>query len=181
MKNIAKGDAVAFRALSDALGQKIYGLAYRFLSGDRAMAEDIVQDVLLKIWTHAPKWAEGGSVQGWISRITYNACMDVHRVRKNKNDEIPEDFPVAETTTEHILNNEYRRLLLQAIARLPERQQEAILLTYLHENSRSEVASSMKTTEKAVEHLVARGLKSLQQLIPANLNGGTHVFATRSL
>lgn len=145
------------------------------------MAEDITQDVLIKLWQQAPRWEPGGSVQGWVSRITYNACMDVHRARKNRNDEIPEQYAVPETTTDNLLTKEYRALLLKAIENLPERQQEAILLTYFHENSRRDVAASMKTTEKAVEHLVARGLKALEKLIPANLNGGKNVFAARSL
>ena len=181
MKKTAEGDEAAFRALSSGLGQKIFALAYRFLSGDRASAEDVTQDVLIKLWQYAPRWEAGGSVQGWVSRLTYNASMDVHRARKNKSDEIPETLSVPETASDTVLTTEYRRILLQAIKNLPERQQEALLLTYFHENSRRDVAHSMQTTEKAVEHLVARGLKALEKLIPSNLNGGSHVFATRSL
>ena len=180
LQQIAAGDQRAFRTLSDAMAQKIFAMAYRFLSGDRAMAEDIVQDVMIKIWQNAGRWEAGGSVQGWISRITYNACMDVHRGRKNKNEEIPETYAIPETTTETLLNKEHRSILMAAVSALPERQQEAILLTYFHENSRRDVAASMKTTEKAVEHLVARGLKSLEKLIPANINGGDHAVASRS-
>lgn len=181
MKQTAEGDQRAFRLLSEALGQRIFALAYRFLSGDRAMAEDVTQDVLIKLWQFAPKWQEGGSVQGWVSRLTYNACMDVHRARKNKNDEIPEHLSVPETAHTTLLNNEYRTLLLQAIDRLPERQKEALLLTYFYENSRKDVAAQMQTSEKAIEHLVARGLKALGTLIPANINGDRHDIATRSV
>lgn len=180
MKRIAKGDQIAFRALSEALGQKIFAMAFRFLSGDRAMAEDVSQEVLIKLWQFAPKWQEGGSVQAWVSRLTYNACMDVHRSRKNRNEEIPEQISVPETASASVLNGEYRALLLQAIERLPERQRDALLLTYFHENSRREVATTMKTTEKAIEHLVARGLKTLGTLIPANINGDRHDLATQS-
>ncbi len=180
MERVAKGDERAFRELSNALGQKIFALAYRLLSGDRATAEDVSQEVLIKLWQFAPKWQSGGSVQGFVSRITYNACMDVHRSRKNKNEELPEQIEVPETATATVMTNEYRSLLLQAIERLPERQGEALLLTYFHENSRKEVANAMKTTEKAVEHLIARGLKALGSLIPANINGENHDIATQS-
>lgn len=180
LKQTAEGDERAFRTLSTALSQKIFAMAYRFLSGDRASAEDVTQDVLIKLWQYAPRWEPGGSVQGWVSRLTYNASMDVHRARKNKSDELPETLSVAESATEAVLNKEYRTVLLQAITHLPERQQEALLLTYFHENSRRDVASAMKTTEKAVEHLVARGLKALEKLIPSNLNGDKNVFAQRS-
>ncbi len=180
MKQIAEGDQIAFRKLSEALGQRIFALAFRLLSGDRATAEDVSQDVLIKLWQFAPKWQAGGSVQAWVSRLTYNACMDVHRARKNKNEEMPEEISIPETANASLLNSEYRSLLLQAIERLPERQGEALLLTYFQENSRREVATLMKTTEKAVEHLISRGLKALTTLIPANINGEKHEIATRS-
>lgn len=83
----AEGDQKAFRRLAEALGQKIFALAFRLLSGDRAAAEDVSQDVLVKLWQFAPKWQAGGSVQAWVSRLTYNACMDIHRARKNKNND----------------------------------------------------------------------------------------------
>jgi RNA polymerase sigma-70 factor (ECF subfamily) len=181
MQKVAIGDERAFRTLSNALSQKIFAMAFRFLSGDRASAEDVMQDVLIKLWQYAPRWEAGGSVQGFVSRLTYNASMDVHRGRKNKSDEIPETLSVPETASDTVLNKEYKKILLQAIQSLPERQQEALLLTYFHENSRRDVAATMKTTEKAVEHLVARGLKALEKLIPSNLNGEKHVFASRSL
>lgn len=181
LKQTAEGDQRAFRTLSGALSQKIFAMAYRFLSGDRASAEDVTQDVLIKLWQYAPRWEPGGSVQAWVSRLTYNASMDIHRARKNKSDELPETLAEPEMASTTILNKEYRKILLQAITRLPERQQEALLLTYFHENSRRDVAATMNTTEKAVEHLVARGLKALEKLIPSNLNGDKNVFAARSL
>lgn len=175
----AEGDQRAFRSLAECLGQKIFALAYRFLNGERAMAEDVTQDVLIKLWQFAPKWQEGGSVQGWVSKLTYHACMDVYRARKNRNDEIPEDLAVPETATDQLLSNEYRTLLFAALGRLPERQKEALLLVYFHENSRREAAAAMETTEKALEHLIARGLKALSQLIPANINGEHHDLAAQ--
>lgn len=181
MQRTAEGDQAAFRMMSNALSQKIFAMAYRFLSGDRASAEDVTQDVLIKLWQYAPKWEAGGSVQAWVSRLTYNAAMDIHRARKNKSEEIPETLAVQESASETLLNKEYKKVLLQAITHLPERQQEALLLTYFHENSRREVAATMHTTEKAVEHLVARGLKALEKLIPSNLNGEKNVFVARSL
>lgn len=177
----AEGDQSAFRSLAEYLGQKIFALAYRFLNGERAMAEDVTQDVLMKLWQFAPKWQPGGSVQGWASKLTYHACMDVYRARKNRNDELPEDLAIPETATDQVLSNEYRTLLFAALGRLPERQKEALLLVYFHENSRREAAAAMETTEKALEHLIARGLKALSQLIPANINGEKHDLAAQKL
>ena len=64
MERAAKGDQRAFQSLAQALGQKIFALSFRLLSGDRAMAEDISQEVLIKLWQYAPKWQSGG--RQWI-------------------------------------------------------------------------------------------------------------------
>ncbi|MBL8637787.1 MAG: sigma-70 family RNA polymerase sigma factor [Alphaproteobacteria bacterium] len=175
LEQTAKGDDRAFRQLVHALGQRIFGLAFRLLQGDRAQAEDVMQDVLIKLWQNAPKWQAGGSVQAWVSRTTYNACMDIHRSPRKRSVELPEDLPsLADTATDQLNRKEQQDILLKGIKHLPERQQEALLLTYFHENSRKEVARAMATSEKAVEHLVARGLKTLEAHLPANLNGDRH-------
>lgn len=181
MLKTAEGDSFAFRQLANFLGQKIYALAFRFLNGERAAAEDVTQEVLIKLWQFAPKWVAGGSVQGWVSKLTYNACMDIHRTRKNRNDQIPENLSVPETASANIISKEYKTLLMGALEHLPERQREALLLVYFHENSRREAAEAMNTTEKALEHLIARGLKALGQYIPANINGEYHDFATQTI
>lgn len=168
MEKVAKGDQIAFRELSRALGQKIFLMAVRLLNGDRAAAEDIVQTVLIKLWQNAPKWEARGSISAYVSRMTYSSCMDLHR-SKVKTTELPETLAVEETATVKIFEKEKRKILLKMLDQLPERQKEAILLTYFHEEKRSDVAKALQTTEKAVEHLVARGIKTLSELAPASL------------
>ena len=164
MKKVANGDQVAFRTLSNAMSQKIFAMAYRFLSGDRASAEDVTQDVLIKLWQYAPRWEAGGSVQAWISRLTYNASMDVHRSRKNKSEEIPETVSVPETASDTVLQKEYKDILLRAIKSLPERQQEALLLTYFHERFL-----------EFMRAVGADGKDVLQQQLPVEFVGGTRL------
>jgi len=168
MERTAKGDQIAFRDLSRALGQKIFLMGVRLLNGDRAAAEDVVQTVLIKLWQNAPKWEARGSVSAYVSRMTYSSCMDLHR-RKVPTVELPETLHVEESATVKIFEKEKRKILLKMLEQLPERQKEAILLTYFHEEKRSDVAKALHTTEKAVEHLVARGIKTLGELIPPSL------------
>jgi RNA polymerase sigma factor (sigma-70 family) len=174
------GSEAAFRRLVSLSGQRIFAMAFRLLQGDRAAAEDAVQDVLIKIWQLAPRWEARGSAQAWISQMTYTACMDIYRKRKGGTDALPEEdeapppeaLRTPETAMDTLLQQEQRVWILDGIKRLPVRQQEALLLTYFHENRRQDVAAAMATTEKAVEHLIARGLKGLAALLPANLNDG---------
>lgn len=165
MQLAAKGDNNAFRLLSRALGQKIFAMCFRLLNNNRAQAEDAVQMVLIKLWQNAPKWEARGSVSAYASRLAYTTCMDMHR-QKVQTTEIPETMAVEETTTVVIFEKEKRKMLLAMLDKLPDRQREAILLTYFQEQKRSDVAKALATTEKAVEHLVARGLKTLASIAP---------------
>ena len=174
IEQTAKGDQNAFRRLSAALGQRIFAMAYRLVNGDRAAAEDAVQEVLIKMWQTAPRWKSGGSVLSYVSRLTYTSCIDLHR-KKPKTAEINEEtVAIEETATAQLLRKEHNKVLLNSLEILPKRQQEAILLTYFHENERREVAKIMATTEKAVEHLIARGLKTLAVHLPQQKYGGQH-------
>ena len=174
MEAIAQGDQTAFRKLTAALGQRMFGMAFRMMNGDRAAAEDAVQDVLIKLWQSAPRWRSGGSVISYASRLTYTTCIDLHRNQQKSSGEVDENLGEAETVTGELLRKEHNQILLAAIETLPDRQKEAILLTYFHENERREVAKAMATTEKAVEHLIARGLKSLANVLPEKQYGGFH-------
>lgn len=175
MEQTAKGDQRAFRDLSAALGQRMFAMAFRLVNGDRAAAEDGVQDALIKLWQTAPRWKSGGSVISYACRLVYTSCIDLHRKKpKGYAGEVDDTIGVDETSTAQVLRKEQKQFLLDAIHRLPERQQEAILLTYFHENERREVAKAMDTTEKAVEHLIARGLKTLAIHLPEKKYGGQH-------
>jgi len=172
MAQVAKGDQVAFRTLSEALANRMFQLAYRLMGYQRGPAEDAVQESLIKLWRSAPNWRPIGSVESYVSRIVYNSCMDMHR-RQRPTEEIPEDYSVADTVLETILDQEQRQLLLGAIQKLPERQKDAILLHYMGEHSQRHVAKLLGTTEKGIERLLARGRKRLRELLPPTAREGS--------
>lgn len=167
----AKGDASAFRHLAKALGPRMYGLAARLTNGNSATAEDIVQEVLIKLWQTAPRWQPGGSVAAFASRMVYTTAMDHHR-RKMATVSIDAakfpEFAEPETITGTIAQQQSRSMLLGALAQLPERQQQAVTLAYFHEYKSQDIATTLGTTEKAVESLLVRARKSLAALLPAS-------------
>lgn len=170
MEAAGRGDAGAFRLLSRALGPKMYGLAARLVNGNGAAAQDVVQEVLIKLWQQAPKWESGGSVAAYVSRLVYTTAMDHHRRNGPVSDEMPE-VGEDETMTGRVYEQEQRRLLLGALKQLPERQQEAVSLAYFHEYRAQDVALAMGTTEKAVESLLVRAKRTLAGLLPKELKG----------
>jgi RNA polymerase sigma-70 factor, ECF subfamily len=173
MHKVAKGDQNAFRLLSQALGQRMFHLAYRLMGYQRASAEDAVQEALLKLWRSAPNWQPTGSVQAYVSRLVYTSCMDIHR-RQKPTEELPEELPQADTILDTILDKEQRNMLIGAINQLPVKQKDAVLLHYMGEHSQRNVASMLGTTEKGIERLLARSRKRLRELLPPPVRQGSY-------
>lgn len=169
MQHTAKGDQHAFRSLAHHLGNKMFHLAYRLCGYQRSIAEDIVQEAMIKLWRAAPNWQPTGSVEAYASRIVYNCCMDFHR-QNRITDELPDEIPQEDTILNSLIDKQQRHILLQAINTLPARQREAILLYYMGEHTQHHVAHMLGTTEKSIERLLARGRQTLRKTLPATVH-----------
>lgn len=156
------GDLQAARALTERLTPRVLGFAARML-GDRAEAEDVAQEAMLRLWKQAPDWRQGEArVTTWLYRVVSNLCTD--RLRKARGvgiDQIPEpmdDTPGAEAS----LQQQARAAALQqALDALPERQRQAVILRHIEGFSNPEIAAVMDIGVEAVESLTARGKRAL--------------------
>ncbi|WP_137046259.1 RNA polymerase sigma factor [Pseudolabrys sp. FHR47] len=165
MARVARGDEAAYRLLSRRHVPAMLGLARRIL-GNAADAEDVVQEAMLRVWTHAPRWEPLAAFRTWLTRIVVNLCLDRKRkapwVDLEAAGEIADPTPNAGDEAER---NERDRLVDQAIAQLPDRQRTAIVLTYGEGMSNAEVAEVMGTTVSAVETLLVRGKQGLRRAL----------------
>src|SRR4051812_41842222 len=80
MAQVARGDEVAFRQLGRRHVPAMVGLARRVL-GNAADAEDVVQEAMLRVWTHAPRWQPLAAFRTWFTRVVVNLCLDRKRRR----------------------------------------------------------------------------------------------------
>ena len=78
MARAAKGDGRAFRTLAERHTGAALRLARRIL-GNGAMAEDVVQDALLRAWINAPRWRPEAAFRTWLYRIVVNLCLNARR------------------------------------------------------------------------------------------------------
>jgi RNA polymerase sigma factor (sigma-70 family) len=162
----ANGDRAAASALTYRLTPMVFSLANRLLN-DRAEAEDVAQEAMLRLWKMAPDWRQGeAKVSTWLYRVVSNLCTD--RLRKRKGiglDEIAE--PRDETPdTVAKMHTENRALALrQALAGLPERQRQAVILRHFEGLANPDIAKVLDVSVEAVESLVARGKRSLNALL----------------
>ena len=78
----AAGDQAAFEQLVLRHQNKIFNLAYRF-SRDRQDAEELAQEVFLKVWKYARTFKGQSAVSTWLYRLTVNACLNYRQKKKN--------------------------------------------------------------------------------------------------
>jgi RNA polymerase sigma-70 factor, ECF subfamily len=164
---VAAGEAAAFALLIQRHHARVHAHGWRIL-GEASRAEDIVQEVFLKLWTGKARYdASRGALLPWLLRITTNACLDARRALKpvvalTEAHEVPDNRPDAHATAE-------AKALHAVLATLPQRQRAAIALFYLEGFSMNEVAEALGTNSKAVEGLLSRGKAALKQLLGEGL------------
>jgi RNA polymerase sigma factor (sigma-70 family) len=165
----ANGDRAAARSLTSRLTPRILRFSARML-GDKIEAEDIVQEAMLRLWRIAPEWRQGeAQVSTWIYRVTANLCTDRLRKRGRRPtvalDMVaePEDGQASATAT--LIAADRAAALEAALAELPERQRQAVILRHLEGVSNSEIAEVMDIGIEAVESLTARGKRALTAIL----------------
>lgn len=166
LDRLAADDEAAFRMLVERHIDRAYAIALRIV-GNAADAEDVVQDTMLKIWSHRGRWQHGrAKFSTWLYRVISNRCIDLRRKPRNENVEtVPEVADGQPGAVEIIERNELNDMLELAMQRLPEQQRIAVIFSY-HENmSNGEIAQVMDTTVAAVESLLKRGRQQLRQLL----------------
>jgi RNA polymerase sigma-70 factor (ECF subfamily) len=162
MARTATGDQRAFRSLAERHASRALSLARRIL-GNEALAEDIVQDALLRVWINAPRWRPEAAFRTWLFRIVVNLCLNARRRAPHLPLEAagaardPAPAPDAQLET-----RERDTRLAGAIAALPERQRAAIVLAYQEGLDNAAVAAVLDTSVSAVETLLVRAKRALR-------------------
>ena len=160
-----KGDSAAFGELIEAHYEAIYRTAYKW-SGNRSDAEDIAQDVCVKLGSVIKGFDGRAAFASWLYRITLNAVRDMQRARSRRSrhaealaEVSPEDSPPdqeeAATSSQ----------LWDAVRRLPEQQRDAVLLVYAEELSHAAAGEIMGCKEATVSWHIHEAKKTLRGLL----------------
>ncbi|MCP9481710.1 RNA polymerase sigma factor [Shimia sp. CNT1-13L.2] len=162
----ANGDPSAARILTLRMTPRVFSHAYRVL-GDRAEAEDVAQEALMRLWKIAPDWRSGeAKVTTWLFRVVANLCTDRLRKRRGVDlDTVPE--PEDDTASAADMMQERARMdaLQQALGTLSDRQRQAVVLRHIEGLGNPEIAEIMEISVEAVESLTARGKRALAKVL----------------
>ena len=163
----ALGDKAAFARLVARHARALTMLAAR-ITGDRAQAEDVVQETFTRAWIKAPTWRAGpgqghAPYAAWLTRVAANLSIDQRRrVVPLHLDAAPDPADPAPDASVRLEQSERAAALRRAVAALAPRQRAAISLTYDLGLSNIEAATALQTSVGALELLLVRARKALR-------------------
>jgi RNA polymerase sigma-70 factor (ECF subfamily) len=161
----ANSDPDAARLLTTRLLPRVLGYAARLL-GDRAEAEDVAQDAMMRMWKIAPDWRTGeAAVATWLYRVVTNLCTDRQRAKMRRRsdalDDVPEPADAAASAEAGLIEADRMAALQAALDSLPDRQRQAVVLRHIEGMTNPEIAAILEIGVEAVESLTARGKRAL--------------------
>lgn len=164
----ANGDEAAARALTLRLAPRVMAHAWHLL-GNRAEAEDVTQEAMLRLWKQAADWRQGEArVTTWLYRVVANLCIDRRRRARGGAvplDSVPEPVDGQAGAVEKMQERARAEALQGALDHLPERQRQAVVLRHIEGLTNPEIAAVMDLSVEAVESLTARGKRALAALL----------------
>ena len=168
------GDQAAWESIVRTHWRKVFNIAYKFV-GKHDEAEDLTQDVFLKIFKSLNTFDRRANFQTWLISVSRNLCIDHYRsVRKERetvNREIdPDHLSPAATTTSPYAELEQRdrvKLLRQALDKLAPTLRTAVMMRDIQEMSYQEIADTLSLPEGTVKSRINRGRTELARQIQA--------------
>jgi RNA polymerase sigma factor (sigma-70 family) len=160
-----KKEQVAMAELFRILAPKIKGICYRY-SGNKADAEDLLQESFILIFTKISSFKSEGSFEGWARRITVN--RNLNWLKKNKLHHTSADF-ISNEDQEEEFDEEKPGIspdeLMMNIAKLPDGYRTILNLYAIEEFSHKEIGEKLGISESTSRSQYARAKKKLQQLL----------------
>ncbi|WEK36063.1 MAG: RNA polymerase sigma-70 factor [Candidatus Pseudobacter hemicellulosilyticus] len=172
VSGVAAGDAAAFTVLYQEYYPRIYGLA-RHLTGSEASAEEIVQDVFLKVWLRQQALKEVQHFEAYLFVIArnhiYTYLRSMARRATGSADPLDQQPVSGYSPADSLELKEMNLLLAAAIGRLPAQQQEVYRLSKEQGLSREEIAERMHLSPETVKVHLARAMRAIRTYLAARL------------
>jgi RNA polymerase sigma-70 factor (ECF subfamily) len=165
LRAIVGGDHLAFKRLVERYQSRLFNFLYRYLR-EREAAEDLTQEVFLKVYQAAPRFEPRAKVRTWIFAIAYNVAVNELRRRQRRgffgllaHEERAMEVSKAEAQLE------LEETMTEALGLLPRNQRAALLLRVRDELSYQEIAEILGVSRASVESLLFRGRERLRRLL----------------
>ncbi len=169
IERVNSGEKEAFTLLIERYQQKVFQTCMGFMH-NQTDAEDLAQEVFIKVYKSLKSFQGNSSFGTWIYRITVNKA--INQLRRNKlRTLVGLDARAMETPADHnkadgpLLQREQKEQIKRALNQLNSQQKAAFVLFYYQELSMVEVAGVLQKSQKATESLVFRARQNLQKML----------------
>lgn len=185
MLDVKAGDDSSFDFLLLKYRSPLVNFLFRMVR-DRATAEDLAQDVFLRVYRARKEYVPSAKFTTWLFRIATNVALNSVRDNRHQRmqtsldapvgdeeDSAPRDLPAREMRIdEHLLERDRVEFIQRAIASLPEKQRAAVLLHKYEEMDYAEIAKVLGCSEAALKSLLFRAYENLRVQLAPLVNPG---------
>ena len=178
MLDVKAGDDASFNLLLQKYRTPLINFLFRMVR-DSATAEDLAQEVFLRVYRARKRYSPSAKFTTWLFRIATNLALNSVRDNRHRQMDVSIDAPVEEDETplqlparemridEHMIERDRAEFIRQAISSLPEKQRVAVLLHKYEEMDYAEIAKILECSESALKSLLFRAYETLRvQLAP---------------
>ena len=166
------GDQEAWEAIVRLYWRKVFNVAYKFV-GRHDLAEDLTQDVFLKLYKSLDTFDRRANFQTWLISVSRNLCIDHYRSVRKERETINRDVDSSDVATaSHDLAADTRLeqrdrvvLLRHALDKLPPTLRTAVMLRDIQELTYQEIADRLRLPEGTVKSRINRGRTELARQI----------------
>lgn len=167
VRRLRAGDHTAAAELVDIYYKQIY-LFMRRLGHDRQVSEDLTQECFLNAWHHIGQLRDGKALNGWLYRIAGNVSKLYWRRHKHKKIDALENIDVSDTTKaglDIVEHNEQLEQLKNAVARLPVKLRQTVVLHYMQQLTIAEAADAAGIRDGTFKSRLNRALTTLRKQV----------------
>jgi RNA polymerase sigma-70 factor (ECF subfamily) len=167
MLRVGRGDGAACGELVERHLPRMVAFARR-ITGNQADAEDVAQEVFLRLWSKAGAWRPEAKLTTWLHQVALNLCRDrLRRAAPTPLDQAPEPVDPAPSAAAAVQRAQSARRVEAALAGLPARQRAALALCHYQGLSNLEAAEVLGVGVEALESLLARARRTLRRGLAA--------------
>lgn len=156
-------DERLFEELYEKYANDVLRVSFFYL-GDRQQAEDVTQDVFVRLLTHAPELVPGKE-KAWLLKVALNRCRDLWRAAWVKRVVLGSPAMELAPAPGEMEDRLEKQELLSAIRRLPDEFRKVILLHYYQGYGITEIADMLRVPEGTVSSRLSRGRKKLEEIL----------------
>ena len=172
---ICQGELEAFHELVELYKKKVYYLAFD-MTGDHHDAEDISQEVFIKVFRHIKKFRKDSALKSWIYQITVNTWIDAQRKKSRKPQVLMEASKMDNLNQEsawtgnrhsdperHAEANIIQHRVQQMLLKISPKERSAFVMRYYDELKTSEIALILEVSTNTIKSFLFRARKKLQK------------------